>query len=189
MITHIYIYINMSNNAETAKTTIFNHLRNDPDKAEHLKVKIEGDTYTIVFSRPERKNAFTTAMYLYLTELIKKAIETPEVKFIVFRGSGGNYSTGNDLSNFSNEQINDFDPRLARTAVAEMLQDFCDTIIDSPKPIYAITEGKVLGFAFTTLALLDKVFAVEGSYFVAPLVKIFQGPEMASSYTFPKIFG
>jgi peroxisomal 3,2-trans-enoyl-CoA isomerase len=39
------------------------------------------------------------------------------------------------------------------------------------------------------LALYDRVFAVETCTFTAPLVKLAQGPEMASSYTFPKIFG
>ena len=62
-------------------------------------------------------------------------------------------------------------------------------MIRSKKPIFAIAEGKVIGFAFTQLALFDKVFATETAIFRAPLVLIAQGPEMCSSYTFPKIFG
>lgn len=50
-------------------------------------------------------------------------------------------------------------------------------------------EGKVIGFAFTQLALFDRVFAVEGAQFNAPLVLLAQGPEMCAAYTFPKIFG
>ena len=47
----------------------------------------------------------------------------------------------------------------------------------------------MVGFAFTQLALYDKVFAVDNCHFFAPLVKIAQGPEMCSSVTFPKCFG
>jgi enoyl-CoA hydratase/carnithine racemase len=37
--------------------------------------------------------------------------------------------------------------------------------------------------------LYDKVFAVESKEYTAPLVKLAQGPEMCSSFTFPKRFG
>jgi enoyl-CoA hydratase/carnithine racemase len=72
---------------------------------------------------------------------------------------------------------------------ANGLQKLTDTIILSKKPIFAITEGLVIGFAFTQLALYDRVYAVDTSSFTAPLVKLAQGPEMCSSYLFPKIFG
>lgn len=46
---------------------------------------------------------------------------------------------------------------------AEMVSDLNEAVIKSKKPIFAITEGKVIGFAFTQLALYDKVFAVSNS--------------------------
>ncbi len=75
------------------------------------------------------------------------------------------------------------------TVSAEMVSDSNIAIINSKKPIFAITEGTVIGFAFTQLALFDRVFAVSNSEFNVPLVQLAQGPEMGSSYTFPKIFG
>jgi len=36
-------------------------------------------------------------------------------------------------------------------------------MIKSQKPIFAITEGEVIGFAFTQLALFDRVFSVQNS--------------------------
>ena len=64
-----------------------------------------------------------------------------------------------------------------------------EVMIKSKKPIFGIAEGKVIGFAFTQLALFDKVFATQTAMFRAPLVVLAQGQEMCSSYTFPKIFG
>jgi peroxisomal 3,2-trans-enoyl-CoA isomerase len=78
---------------------------------------------------------------------------------------------------------------LVANAMAEMLSQLTETIVKSRKPIFAVVEGKTIGFGFTQLALYDRVFAVENSYFMAPLVRTAQGPEMASSYLFPKIFG
>lgn len=71
----------------------------------------------------------------------------------------------------------------------DILEDYAKAIVESKKPIAAVVQGKVLGVAFTQLALFDKVFGIEGTTFKAPLVKLSQGPEMASAYTFPKIFG
>ena len=70
-----------------------------------------------------------------------------------------------------------------------MLSKFVNAVINCQKPLFAITEGKVIGVCFTQLALFDKVFATESSIFCAPLVSSAQGPEMCASYTFPKIFG
>lgn len=71
----------------------------------------------------------------------------------------------------------------------DILEDYAKAIVESNKPIFAIVQGKIIGVAFTQLALFDKVFAIDGATLKAPLVKLSQGPEMASAYTFPKIFG
>lgn len=73
--------------------------------------------------------------------------------------------------------------------MADCLETLAKSFLCSNKPIFGVVHGKCIGFAFTQLALFDKVFAAEGTMFMAPLVKIAQGPEMCSSYLFPKIFG
>lgn len=73
--------------------------------------------------------------------------------------------------------------------MAEFAGGLTEAVLKSKKPIFAIVEGRAIGFGFTQLALYDRVFALENSQFTAPLVKLAQGPEMASSYFFPKIFG
>lgn len=60
--------------------------------------------------------------------------------------------------------------------MADMLKQLGDAIIDSRKPIFALIQGNVVGFAFTQLALYDKTFASDNCNFFAPLVKIAQGP-------------
>jgi enoyl-CoA hydratase/carnithine racemase len=61
---------------------------------------------------------------------------------------------------------------MARTVLEELLT----CIITCTKPIFAIAHGMCTGFGFTQLALYDKVFAVDGAIFKAPLVKLAQGP-------------
>ena len=104
----------------------------------------------------------------------------------MFKGAGGNFSSGNDLNNFAREEAATMDAKLVSQTMADVLMVLTEAIMKSKKPIFALVEGRAVG---TQLALYDKVFATENSFFMAPLVKIAQGPEMASSYLFPKIFG
>lgn len=64
---------------------------------------------TIKFNRPKRYNAFTLDMYVTLTELIHEAEKNDEIKFIVLMGEGGNFSSGNDLTNFTSPLVADLE--------------------------------------------------------------------------------
>lgn len=88
------------------------------------------------------------------------------------------------------EKLNEIEDRNAMVrSMARLMQRLTTRFVESKKPIFAIVEGLAIGFAFTELALFDRVFATSTSKFMAPLVKLAQGVEMGSSYTFPKIFG
>lgn len=161
-----------------------------PEARTNILAELKGNRFHITFNRPKRYNAFSSDMYYTFTSLIHYANQDDAAKFIIISGAGGNFSSGNDLMNFSNTAITSLgtNEQLSRVS-AEGLSDLNEAIINSKKPIFAITEGKVIGFAFTQLALYDRVFSVTNSEFNAPLVKLAQGPEMCASFTFPKIFG
>ena len=74
---------------------------NHPDKHKNMIVEVQGPRMTVKFNRPKRYNAFTIDMYLTLTEAVKSAQTRDDIKFIVLMGEGGNFSSGNDLSNFT----------------------------------------------------------------------------------------
>lgn len=115
----------------------------------------------IRLNRPKRYNSFTIDMYITLAKLIESAEHEDTIKFIVIMGEGGNFSSGNDLTNFTNPIIADLGSQEdILKSVSRVLKQLTETIIQSKKPIIALTEGKVIGFAFTMLALFDKVFAV-----------------------------
>lgn len=59
----------------------------------------------IKFNRPKRYNAFTIDMYWSFTKALKEAQKNDSIKLIVLMGEGGNFSSGNDLTNFTNPLI------------------------------------------------------------------------------------
>jgi len=54
-------------------------------------------------------------------QLIEKANEMPDIKYIIMRGNGGNFSSGNDLTNFMNPFLQDYDKTITLSAVAKLL--------------------------------------------------------------------
>ena len=78
-------------------------------------------------------------MYPRFTSLISYANENPDIKFIIVTGNGGNFSSGNDLSNFANTHYINVGTREGMaSANAENLREFCDAIINSRKPIFGL---------------------------------------------------
>lgn len=70
-----------------------------------ILAEIKGNRYYITFNRPKRLNAFSNDMYYKMIQMIKIANDTPEIKYIIVSGAGGNFSSGNDLNNFSEEGL------------------------------------------------------------------------------------
>ena len=144
---------------------------------ENVITRKNGSTMEIVLNRPRRSNAFSLDMYIKVTAAIRQANADNTIKYILISGEGKSFSSGNDLGNFGNSDFLQFDPQEFVSYIAfDVLEEYGKALIESDKPIIAIVHGKIIGFAFTQLALCDRVFALEGSTFKAPLVKLAQGP-------------
>lgn len=55
----------------------------------------------IILNRPKRSNGFTGGMYILVSDFLNEASKNDEIKVVILRGNGKNFSSGNDLSNFS----------------------------------------------------------------------------------------
>jgi enoyl-CoA hydratase/carnithine racemase len=147
-----------------------------PDAKTNMLFEAKGSRLWITLNRPKRYNAFTMNMYTKLVNKIIEANKDDSIKYIIISGNGGNFSSGNDLNNFQVSASVDASVEEKSKFSADIIFDLTEAIIDSRKPIFAITEGRSIGFAFTQLLLYDQVWSVEGGDFSAPLVKLAQGP-------------
>ena len=88
---------------QSIRERLLHAIRTDPNaQNNNIATEIQGNKFWIRFNRPTRYNAFSPDMYPSFNNLISYANENPEIKFIIVTGNGGNYSSGNDLSNFGN---------------------------------------------------------------------------------------
>jgi enoyl-CoA hydratase/carnithine racemase len=148
---------------------------------DQIKTTTEGRVLTITFNRPEKRNAFTQAMYARMVDEMVAAADDPGVRVIVFRGTDGVFSSGNDVSNF-----------LQRTEDASgepPSYRFLTGLPAFPKPMIAAVEGPAVGIGTTMLLHCDLVYADETAKFILPFARLGICPEAASSLLLPRIAG
>lgn len=147
---------------------------------EHIKTAVEDGVMTVHFARPEKKNALTRAMYARIAEALKHANESPEVRVMVFRGEGEQFTAGNDIMDFMQ------DPPKDRSSP---VYQFLTGLVEAKKPIIGAVEGSAIGVGSTMLLHFDLVYAAEDARFQFPFVNLGLVMEAASSVLLPRVCG
>lgn len=134
----------------------------------------------ITINRPEKMNALTASMYDALAGAIVCADGDPEVRVILIAGSGGCFTSGNDLHDFAASPPAGEESPVFRFLLA---------ISGAQKPIVAAVLGPAVGVGTTMLLHCDLVCAGESARFELPFVNLGLCPEAASSLLLPQLAG
>jgi enoyl-CoA hydratase/carnithine racemase len=139
-----------------------------------------GAVARIQIDRPAKRNAFTAAMYGEMAAALSGAAADPAVRVVVFSGSGGFFSAGNDVQDFlQNPPSGEDSPVWA----------FLKAIASFEKPIVAAVEGAAVGIGTTLLLHCDIVVASTTARFQLPFVDLGLVPEAGSSLLLPALAG
>lgn len=106
-----------------------------------IKVVFDGNVAIMTLDRPSKKNAFSKLMYKELGNAIRSASVNKAVSVIMLTGSGDYYSSGNDLSNFSEVKH----PLTMAKEAREVLFTFVDCFVTCQKPIIVAVNGPAIG--------------------------------------------
>ncbi|MGB6325116.1 MAG: enoyl-CoA hydratase-related protein [Methylocella sp.] len=148
--------------------------------APNVKVTRDGAVLCVTFDRPEKKNALNRAMYMAATEALRQAGSDPSIGAVVFAGSGGVFTAGNDIADFLE----------ARAGPGEFPAfTFIKTLAACETPLVAAIEGIAIGIGATMMLHCDLVYAAPGTVFRLPFVDLGLVPEAASSLLLPRRAG
>ena len=136
----------------------------------------------IRINRPEKKNAITQAMYRQMTEVIYAANMDASVRVLVFLGSDGCFSAGNDMADFIAFATGG---AVGRPAAF----DFLHALATAEKPLVSGVDGLAIGIGTTIHLHCDMTVASSRSLFKTPFVDLALVPEAASSLIAPRIMG
>src|SRR5712692_11807560 len=68
------------------------------DMAKHFILEKKGRIATLTFNRPEKRNPLNEEIVLELEDLLHQVRDDPQVRVMIFTGSGNTFSAGADLS-------------------------------------------------------------------------------------------
>ncbi len=143
----------------------------------------EGAVLTLTLARPQKKNALTGAMYERLAEGLDAAERDASVGCVLLRGSGGVFTSGNDIADF----LAASEGALAERPMAAFA--FIRKLAAFGKPLVAAVEGPAIGIGATLCLHCDLVYAAPAAQFAMPFVKLGFVPEGGSSLIVPQRFG
>lgn len=149
--------------------------------SEDILITIADGVQTIRLNRPGKKNALTGAMYAAMADAIEAGDASPNVSVHVILGSGGVFSSGND--------INDFVATAQGTSVPTQVLRFIRLLPRIAKPLVAGVDGPAVGIGTTLLFHCDLVYATPGAIFATPFLDLGLVPEAASSLLMPQRMG
>jgi enoyl-CoA hydratase/carnithine racemase len=139
-----------------------------------------GAIMTVMFNRPQRRNALTAQMYALLTGALSEADADESVRVVLFHGSPEVFTAGNDLEDFIQRPPVGDDAPVFR---------FLQAVSTAAKPLVAAVNGPAVGLGTTLLLHCDLVYAGDNARFHLPFINLGLVPEFASSYLLPLIAG
>lgn len=144
-----------------------------PENAPHIQI--------IRFNRPEKKNAITRAMYQTMTDALKAADDTADIRVNVFLGTEGCFSAGNDMADFLAFAMGG--------SMGREVVDFLVALAGARKPVVSGVDGLAIGIGTTIHLHCDLTVASDRSLFKTPFVDLALVPEAASSLIAPQVMG
>jgi enoyl-CoA hydratase/carnithine racemase len=149
---------------------------------EHIKIESKDNILTLIFARPDKKNALTNVMYGALADALLAAETDPAARVVVFRGEGDMFTAGNDVGEFAAFATGAFK---GERHVARFLQ----AIARATRPLVAAVQGRAVGVGTTMLLHCDFVVLAEDALLSTPFVNLALVPEAASTILMPQRIG
>ncbi len=126
----------------------------------------------LTLNRPSRKNAFNTEQWLTFSTALDEARENDEVNVVIINGAGEDFSSGQDLTDFSDVSEGGESPyKICERALAKF-----------DKPLIGAAKGFAVGGGATILFYCDILYVGNSLRMRLPFTSLGLVPEFASSY-------
>jgi 2-(1,2-epoxy-1,2-dihydrophenyl)acetyl-CoA isomerase len=140
----------------------------------------------IALNRPEKLNAFDSALHDELYTALGDAADDEQIRCIVLRGEGRGFSAGADLAQVVREA--DGAPDLGeylRTTYSRLVK----RMVGIEKPIVAALHGPVYGAGVGVALACDLRVAAQSAKFSVAFIKIGLMPDAGVTFLLPRIVG
>ena len=136
---------------------------------------------TLTLARPDKLNAFTSAMLAELRGLLSRAATDRSLRVLVLTGEGRAFSAGQDLSLI--------DPEIVSEVLARDYTPLVEALLGHPLVTIAALNGPAVGAAANVALACDVVVAAERASLAQAFVKIGLIPDAGGTWLLPRIVG
>lgn len=143
-----------------------------------IEISVADEIQIIRFTRPDKKNAFTGAMYDAMSEALDRSEKDDGIIANVFIGSGGIFNAGNDINDFIRRSKAGSGDGIPTPSL-----NFIRRLPLATKPMIAAVDGLAIGIGTTMLFHCDLVYASPTASLRTPFLDLGLVPEAASSMT------
>ncbi|CAI2935080.1 enoyl-CoA hydratase-related protein [Aminobacter niigataensis] len=137
-------------------------------ETEPLLVTTSDGVATVVINRPARKNAVTQAMWVDLAARVNAFSTAADVRVIILRSMGGDFSAGADIGEFDTLRG---DAKSARAYEATNSAAFA-ALRNCTVPVIAAIRGICFGGGFGLAAACDLRIATADAQFAVPAARL-----------------
>ena len=143
----------------------------------------------VTLDRPDKKNAITMPMFSALKGAFEKAAVDAEVRVVVLRGAGGNFSSGADLTGGEGTAPTGSLAVKTLSIVRDEVGQAILALHRLPKPTIAMLEGVVAGAGANLALACDLVYAAEDARLCEIFVRRALSLDCGGSWTLPRLVG
>lgn len=139
----------------------------------------------LVINKPQRKNAISGPMMDLLSDALLELDADDEVRVIILKGEGDNFSAGGDLSQGGPEGLSVEQGRKLLKKYIRTIQ----TIQQICKPVIAMVDGWAVGGAMSMVLACDIIYVSDRVKFTSNFLKVGIIPEMGVMMFLPQLIG
>ncbi|MFI4903988.1 MAG: enoyl-CoA hydratase family protein [Burkholderiales bacterium] len=159
-------------------------------RARHFgwRCDADGKVATITLDRPQKKNPLTFDAYAELRDLFRALAFADDVKAVVLRGAGGNFSSGGDVHEIIEPLTRAAPPELL--AFTRMTGDVVKAMRHSPQPVIAAVDGICAGAGAMLALAADLRMAAPDAKVAFLFVRVgLAGADMGACALLPRTIG
>ena len=159
-------------------------------RARHFRFEtdLDGRVATITLDRPERRNPLTFESYAELRDLFRDLAFAADVRAVVLRGAGGNFSSGGDVFEIIGPLTKMSAPDLL--AFTRMTGEVVKAMRRCPQPIVAAVEGTCAGAGAILAMASDLRIAAPDAKIAFLFARVgLAGADMGACGILPRIVG
>lgn len=131
------------------------------------ELHIDGPVASILFNRPDARNAMTWAMYEELEKACQTIEKNSSIRVVTLRGVGGKaFIAGTDIGQFS-----DFKNGSDGVLYEKMITQYVGAVANLAIPSIGVVEGWAVGGGMAIASVCDFRIATPGARFGVPIAK------------------